>query len=155
LTVKLAEPLSTDQSKEGQYFRATLAVPVVEDGFVIADAGSGVTGEVVESRHPGLFGRAPDLRLTLVQIRTTDNQVVRVETISWNDRGRSRNPVTGTIRSAVGAVGALTGAVHSNGVLAPQNTQTAAANGHNVLLPANTVLEFRLAAPVSLTEHTH
>lgn len=143
LTVKLDQPLSTDQVKEGQYFRATLTVPVVQDGFVIADAGSGVTGEVIEARRAGLFGRAPNLRLVLKQIRATDDQVVPIETISWNDRGRRRNPVAGTVRTFAGAFSqAWVG-------------EEPFVNGlhHNLVLPANTILEFKLAAPVSLTEH--
>lgn len=152
LTVKLIDPLSTERVKEGQYFHATLASPIVRDGFVIAEAGSGVTGKVITSKHAGLFGHAPDLRLVLVELRTTDNQLVHVQTTSWDDRGRGHNLVSGTVRSAFGAVsGAVTGAVRGSGLLAEDRSST---DGRNVFVPSNSILEFRLAAPVSLTERT-
>lgn len=152
LTVKLIDPLSTDHVKPGQYFHATLAAPIVRDGFVIAEPGSGATGKVIASKHAGMFGRAPDLRLILVELRTTDNQIVHVQTTSWDDRGRGHNLVSGTVRSAFGAVsGAVTGAARGSGLVAQDRAST---DSRNVFLPTNSLLEFRLAAPVSLTEHT-
>lgn len=156
VTVRLAQPLSTDQTKTGDYFHATLEAPIIQDGFVIADVGSGATGQVIRSRRGGMFGRAPDLTLDLVQIRTTDNQVIRVLTTSWSDMGHSHNPVSGTFRSAVGAVsGALTGAAHGSGLVSEPSGDTGVGKDRNLALPPNTVVQFRLAAPVSLTEHTH
>jgi hypothetical protein len=141
LKVKLAEPLSTDGSKSGQYFHATLAEPIVRDGFVIAKSGSGVTGKVLAAKHANMLGRVADLRLVLVEIRTADNRIVHVQTASWDDRGRSHNLLTRTVRSTVDAFsGAVAGA-------APFR------NGSNITLPANAILEFQLAAPVSFSEH--
>ena len=156
ITVRLGELLSTDQNKSGEYFRATLLSPITQEGFVIADVGSGVTGQIVRSKRGGLLGRAPDLTLVLVQLRTTDNQIVHVLTTSWNDAGPSHNPVSGTFRSAFGAVsGALTGAVRGSGLMPEQSVEPSTNNGRSIILPPNTTLQFRLAAPVSLTEHTH
>ena len=153
LTVRLTRPLSTESSAKGQYFRAILQSPIVKDGFIIADAGSPVEGEVIESKRAGMFGRA-NLRLTLLQLHTTDNQDVRIETESWDDRGRSRNPVTAPIRTAFGAtVGAFDSVAHGSGLVQQQNADKLK-NGRNVTLPPNSVLQFRLAAPVTLTEHT-
>jgi len=152
LRVKLVDSLSSDRAKEGEYFHATLATPIVRDGFVIAEPGSGATGKVIASRHAGMFGRAPDLRLVLVELRTTDNQVVHVQTMPWDDRGRGHNLVSGTVRSAFGAVsGAVSGAARGSGLVAQERTST---DSRNVFLARNSLLEFRLAAPVSLTEHT-
>jgi hypothetical protein len=154
LTVKLTEPLSTDHTKEGQYFRATLAAPITRDGFVIAEAGSALTGKVIASKRGGMFGRAPDLRLILVDLQTTDNQIVRIQTTSWDGRGQGHNPLSGTVRSAVGAVsGALTGAARGSGLI-PEDTGTPFTDSRNVVLPGNAILQFRLATPLSLTEHT-
>jgi hypothetical protein len=156
LTVKIADTLSTDQAKKGQVFRATLQSPVVSDGFVIADAGSVVTGQIIESKRAGKLGGAPDLSLVLVEIRTTDNQSVHIETRSWEDRGQSHNLVMAPIRSAIGAVsGAVTSAARASGIGPEQDGEPTVKNGRNVVLPANTILQFRLAAPVSLTEQAH
>jgi hypothetical protein len=154
LTVKLTEPLSTDHAKAGQYFRATLAVPLTRNGVVIADAGSGVTGEVVAAKRLGMFGRAPDLRLVLVELRTTDNQIVHIQTSSWDARGRGYNPVSGTVRSAFGAVsGALAGAARGSGLVA-EDDGARFTGSRNVFLPANSILEFQLATPLSVIERT-
>lgn len=154
LTVKLTKGLSTDQTKQGQFFQAILASPIIRDGFVLAETGSAVTGEVVRAKRAGLFGRAPELRLTLLDIHASDNQVARIQTTLWDYTGRSHNVVTGTFRSAMGAVtGAVQGAARGSGITSQQ--KNAAVNGRTILVPANTVLEFRLLAPVSLTERFH
>jgi hypothetical protein len=156
LLVKVADTLSTDRARKGQLFRATLQSPVVSDGVTIAEAGAAVTGQVIESKRAGKFGSAPDLRLILVDIHSTDNQTVRVETVSWNDRGRSHNPVTGPIRSAIGAVsGVVTRASRDGAIVPEQSSEAAVRNGRDLILPANAVLQFRLAAPVSVTEQAH
>jgi type IV secretory pathway VirB10-like protein len=140
ISVRLSDPLSTDQAKKGQHFHASLASPIIQDGIVLAEAGSTVTGEVVEAKRAGVFHGPPELRLALVQIHTTDNQDVRIATTSWDERARSHNPLATTIRKTVDAV---------SDVLAVPMMR-----GHNLVVPANTILEFRLAAPLSLTEHT-
>jgi hypothetical protein len=132
INVTLGETISTDETKRGGYFRAILASPIVKDGFIIAEAGSAVRGQVVASKGTGLFGRRPELRLTLCDIRTTDNQLVRIQTYQWDEKGRSHHAVTVPFRSAFD-------------VLAARNPGT-------LLLPPNTALQFRLIAPVSITE---
>ncbi len=144
LIVKLAEPLSTDHVKKGRSFLASLESPIVRDGFVIAEAGSQVTGDVIESKRSGVFGRAPDLRLILVKIHTTDDQDVRIETTSWDGRDQSHRPAGGAMRNVFGA---FSEAWISEAPFVKGH--------HNLILPENTTLQFRLAAPVSLTEHTH
>lgn len=135
LNVNLSQTISTDQAKKGQFFTGVLTNSIIRDGFIIAQAGSSVSGEVLLAKRGGFFGRRPELKLVLIAIRTTDNQAVRVETNAWEDLGRGHNPVTSPFRSAIGAVGA-----HGSGTLT---------------LPANTTLQFRLAAPISITENTH
>jgi hypothetical protein len=135
VNITLWETVSTDQAKKGRYFRAILASSIVKDGLIIAQAGSAVTGQVVTSKGTGLFGHRPELRLTLCDIRTTDNQVVRIQTYQWDEKGRSHHLVTGPFRSAFD-------------VLAARNPGT-------LVLPPNTALQFRLAAPVSITERPH
>ena len=154
ITVKLTQALSTDQAKPGQLFQATLTSPILRDGFVLAEAGSLVTGEVVRAKRAGLFGRAPDLRLMLIDIHASDNQVARIHTTFWDDTGRSHNVVSGTLRSAMGAVtGAVQGAARGSGIVSQQKSSVV--SDRTIFLPANTVLDFRLVAPVSLTERFH
>lgn len=156
LIVKLNSAISTSHTAKGEYFWATLEKPIVRDGFIIADAGSPVKGEIIAAKHGGVFHGAADLRLILVELHTTDKQAVPIESASLDDHGRARNPVTGTIRSAFGAtVGVLTG-THGDGSFVPQQETEARTGkkGRDIMLPANTLLQFQLAAPVSLTEHT-
>jgi hypothetical protein len=155
LIVKLNSAISTNHAAKGDYFWATLEKPIVRDGFIIADAGSPVKGEIIEAKHGGVFRRSADLRLVLIELHTTDKQTVPIESAYLDDRGHGRNPVTGTIRSAFGAtVGALTG-MRGDGSFVPDQDAEARTvkNGRNITLPANTLLQFQLAAPVSLTEH--
>ena len=147
LKVRLTQPVSTDGGSKGQLFNATLLSPIVQDGYVIADSGAPVTGEIVESKRAGKFGGTADLQLVLVEMHTTDQQDVRIESTSWNDHGRSHRLITAPFR----VLGALSGS-HGSGA---QEYNVAAVHGRNITLPADTVLQFELAAPVSLTEHVH
>ncbi len=155
VNVKLEEPLSTEQAKKGKLFHASLASPIVTDGFVVAQAGSGVTGKVLESRRAGVFGRRPELQLVLLDIQATDKQVVPVQTGTWDDTGRAHNPLESTMRSAVGAVsGAVTGAARGSGMM-PEQCDRCESSSRIIMLPANTTLQFRLVAPVLVTERKH
>lgn len=153
LAVRLADSLSTDQSSQGQFFRATLVDRIVRDGFVLAESVAPVMGQVLTLKRARVFGGAPVMRLALMDLRTTDNQLVRIQTSVWEGLGRSHNLIAGTFHSALGAVsGAVTGAVRGSGLFPEVKAQDPVAKGRKIYVPANTVLQFRLAAPVSLTE---
>ena len=73
LVVRLIETVSTDHNYAGDTFHAALDVPLILDGFIIADKGSKVLGKISSAQKSGM-------QLTITEINTTDGQRVPVET---------------------------------------------------------------------------
>jgi hypothetical protein len=73
LPVRIGETISVSQYKAGDSFLATLDLPLVVDGWVIAEKGSRLEGRVVEVAS----GR---VRVELVRLSTSDGQHVPIRT---------------------------------------------------------------------------
>ena len=80
LSVRLNQTLSTEKNYPGDTFRATLTAPLIVDGFIIADRGSRVQGQVVEADRSGRVKGRANMELALTEINTTDGQRVRIQT---------------------------------------------------------------------------
>jgi hypothetical protein len=130
IPVRLVDGLSTERSKPGDLFTATLDQELIADDFVIAERGARVEGRVVAAnsgnRQPGVAG----LTLALTRLQTSDGQNVSIRTDSFE---RHAEPV------------------HVNGVAAESHSggDTSIA----ATLPPRTQIRFRLGQPVTLTEH--
>ena len=130
------------------------------NGVVVAESGATVFGRVVNARKaPRLHGRA-DLSLTISNIETRDNGLLRIRTETWEEKGAHSN-VVNAAKSATGAavgavVGAVTGAAEGAGLLSgTQNhdrTGGFMASKRTVVLPTGTTIGFVVAAPLSVTE---
>lgn len=159
--VRLGETLSTDHNYTGDTFRGVLQNPIIQDGFIIADRGSKVLGRIVNAQKAGHMEGAADLNLTLTEINTTDGQRVGIQT-NTNDRKGPTNTGQQTAKIAGGAaLGAIIGAVAGGGKGAAIGAGAGGAAGTGAVMlghtkpsvfEAETVLSFRLAAPVTLTE---
>lgn len=161
LTIRLGETLSTDHNYTGDTFRGTLDSPVVMDGFIIADKGSRILGRIVQAEKAGHFEGAATLTLSVTEINTTDGQRVVVQT-NTNERKANANGGQNGAKIAGGAaLGAIIGALAGGGKGAAIGAGAGGAAGTGVamashtkacVIPTETLLSFRLAAPVTLTE---
>lgn len=161
VAVRLGETLSTDHNYTGDTFRGTLEAPIIMDGFIIADRGSRVLGRIVNAQKAGHFEGASSLVLAVTEINTTDGQHVTVQT-NTNERKANANAGQNTAKVAGGAaLGAIIGAIAGGGKGAAIGAGAGGAAGTGVamashtkacVIPVETQLSFRLAAPVTLTE---
>lgn len=161
VSVRLGETLSTDHNYTGDTFRGTLQSPIIQDGFIIADRGSKVLGRIVNAQKAGHLEGPADLNLTVSEINTTDGQRVSVQT-NTNDRKGPTNTGQNTAKIAGGAaLGAIIGAVAGGGKGAAIGAGAGGAAGTGAVMlshtkaavfEAETILNFRLAVPVRLTE---
>ena len=156
--VRLGETLDTHKNRAGDRFLATLDEPLVVDGKIVVPKGASFTGRVDECKPSGrLKGRAV-LSLSLVAF-DLDGKHYRIDTSDSgrvSGRHRRRNIVliaggagTGATIGAVagGPVGAVVGA----GAGAGTGTIVAVVTGKkNVRIPVETVMHFKLRAPVDL-----
>ena len=161
LTIRLGETLSTNQNYAGDVFRGTLAYPIIRNGFIIADKGSKVLGQVVGVARPRRMKGVAELNVTLTEINTTDGQRIRVDTTSSIRQGGS-DKQTGAAEIAGGAaLGALIGALGGGGKGAAIGVGAGAAAGTGValathakpaVLASESQLAFQLTRPVTITE---
>jgi hypothetical protein len=160
LTVRLNEPLSSDHNRPGDVFTATVAQPLVVEGFVIARRGQTIAGQVTEAQKAGRFKGTSRLGVELTEITLVDGQQlpVRTQLIEYTGGtsvGRDATAIATTagLGAAVGAaaeggfgagMGALAGAGASTiGVLLTRGRAT-------VVYPEAT-LTFRTLAPVPVS----
>lgn len=159
--VRLDQGLSTERDFAGDRFQASLAEPFVVDGLVIAERGARVTGRVVESRKAGRLNGTSAIRLALTTFYTSDGQKVAISTDPWSRQGDSS---AGTDAAKIGggaALGAIIGALAGGGTVAVIGAgvgggaglgMVAATRGKPANVPSETVIPFRLALGMTLTE---
>jgi hypothetical protein len=159
--IRLGETLSTEHNYPGDTFRGTLDQPIVMDGFVIADRGSKVLGQVVNAERAGRVRGVSDLNLSLNEISTTDGQQIRITTDAFEKHGLSSKGEDTAKIVAGAALGAIIGALGGGGKGAAIGAGAGGAAGTGAVLatrgkaamiPAETRMQFRLTAPVTITE---
>jgi len=125
VAVRLIESLSSERGIAGDTFNASLAEPLLVDGLVIAERGARAHGRILGTQRAGLVSGASSLDLELTMVETSDGQKVEISTVPWTKRGD-------TFYSAIGSA--------------------AASRGKPVNVPSETVIRFRLASRVTITE---
>jgi len=161
LTVRIAETLSAARNEKGDGFLATLEQPLVIDGFIIAERGARVEGQVVDAERPGRAGGPSHLGVELVRLSTSDGQRVRIRTESFKKDGASsagsdlaKIGVGAAIGAAIGAAaGGGKGAAIGAGVGGAAGTaDVLLTRGKPAEIPVETRISFRVQEPITLTE---
>lgn len=161
LSVRLAESLSTETIKTGDTFQATLADPLIVNGFVIADKGARVTGRVVESTRAGRVKGTASLTLELVDFASTDGQRVAIQTESFTREGATSRGSDAVKVGAGAAIGAALGAIFGGGKGAAIGAASGAGagagtvamtRGKPAVLDVETRIPFQLKSAVTITE---
>ena len=159
--IRLGETVSTDHNYSGDMFRGTLDQAIVSDGFIIADRGSKVLGQVIHAEKAGRTRGVADLSLSLTEINTTDGQRIRIASDTFDKHGQSSKKEDTAKIAGGAALGAIIGALGGGGKGAAIGTGAGAAAGAGTVLvtrgkaaviPAETQIQFRLASPVTITE---
>jgi len=161
LPVRIAETISSAHNQKGDTFMATLDQPLVIDGFVIADRGARVEGEVVDSVAPGRGKNSTRLEIRLVKLSTTDGQHIPIRTDTFHRDGHADNGKDVATVAAGAAIGAAIGGAAGSGKGAGIGAAVGGAAGlADVLLTKSKALEipvesrisFRMAEAVAITE---
>jgi hypothetical protein len=159
IVVRTTTALSTKDMTAGERFAATLHEPLVADGITLAPKGAEVEGVIVESDPGGRVKGVAQLSVALRSIQTTAGKVT-IQTGAYVTEAKSsvkKDVTRGAIMTGVGAaIGAIAGggkgAAVGAGVGAGAGAATAmATRGEPATIPAESVLTFRLKAPVTVT----
>lgn len=158
IVIRLSNSLSSGTSRTGQTFLGTLARPLTIKGRTAFPAGSTVVGTVIDAKSRGkLKGEAIlDLSLTSITVRGRAYPIsTRILENIEKGKGK-RTAVTGGGGAAGGGlIGGIAGGAKGVGIGALVGGATGLVGGaltgnKQIELPAESVLTFRLSAPVRL-----
>jgi hypothetical protein len=154
LRVALLDGLSSDKSKSGDQFQASLMEPVVVDGKTVLARGTKVRGRVVEATQSGRVKGRASIELTLTQILRDEGKSVAISTkpymqVAESTKKRDAGIIAGGagLGAAIGAIaGGGKGAAIGAGVGGGAGTGTVlATKGKEVRFPPEHPLSFTLA----------
>lgn len=157
--VRMIDSLETGVTQPNTAFRGSLAADLVEEGMVVVRQGSTVVGRVIDARDATHYTGNSLLTLELTRINAT-GQPLSIVTDPYTEQGKGRGSNTakkvgggailGGIIGAIagGGKGAAIGSVAGGGIGAGANTIT---RGQQVSIPAETIVRFRLSAPLQVT----
>ncbi len=158
LTVRTSEPLDTRRLQDGDYFQVTVAADVFEGNALAIPRGAVLQGRVLQVNKAGVFRGSAGLALQLTTLNLSGQSYPLATDIFVSDtRGKGGYTAANTVGGA--AIGALIGAVAGGGggaaigALAGGGTGagiSAATPGPRDVLPPETLLNFHLAAPVTV-----
>ncbi|HUB29284.1 MAG TPA: hypothetical protein VL967_06285 [Terracidiphilus sp.] len=160
LRVRLDSDLGSNISHPGDTFTATVADPVVVDGTTVIPRGARAEGTVVDAKPLGRFKGGAQLTVRLERVHTRwGSYPVATSSIDNAEKGKGKR--TAVIAGGGAALGGLIGGLAGGGkgaaigLLAGGGAGTAgsAFTGNKpILLPAETLLTFRLEHRVHITE---
>ncbi len=169
LRVMTNQPVSTRQTRTGAGLMFTLSEDVVVDDVLIIPRGATVHGTVVESRQAGSLTGSPDLVLKLTSLEM-GGRSYPLYTYQLKVTGASKTKPTETKVKGGAVIGAVVGGIFSGsakgdttavGKLAGMGTGaalgagvgaalSAATPGPILSIPAESQMDFYLAAPISV-----
>lgn len=158
IRVQLDQTLSTRSSQAGEPFSGTLASPVQVNGQTIIRSGAQASGTVIEAKKQGRFAGQAILAVRLESVRDNGrNYPVQTSTVERFERGKGKRSALLTgggagLGALIGGLtgggdGALIGGLVGGGGGAAGSAFT---GSHNLVLPAESILTFRLENDVRI-----
>jgi hypothetical protein len=157
--VRLTETLDSKTAQSNDVFHGSVAGDLGTQGVIAVPRGTPVMGRIVDAREAAHFKGAALLSIELTQLNTRGKSVSLVtDTFTKEGEGRGKNTATKTGGGA--ALGAIIGGLAGGGKgaviggLAGGAAGTgvnAATRGQQAVIPTETLVNFRLQSPVTLT----
>jgi hypothetical protein len=161
ITVRTTSTLSTKTQQSGEAFTASLAEPLVVGSAVIAPKGSIVEGKVVEADAGGRVKGVAQISVRLARLTTGQGRNVDLST-NVIAREAATSKKKDAVKVGIGSgVGAAIGAIAGGGKGAAIGAAAGAGAGTGAVLatrgdaatiPSETVLKFKLTAPLTVVQ---
>ncbi len=159
LLIRMIDGVDSSKNHVGDIFHATLETDLTLGNTVVARKGTDVYGRLAESQKSGNFSGKSELQLELTRL-VIDGEDYPVVSSDYTLQGKGQGSQTAK-KVGVGAVaGTIIGAIAGGGKGAAIGAAAGGATGAGVQVltkgaqvkvPSETVLEFRLQQPVTVT----
>jgi hypothetical protein len=159
LPIRLADALDTATTQTGQTIHGILAADIIADDMVAIPRGTPVVGRVVDAKDATHFSGSSLLSIELTQIELK-GQAIPISTSAFSQQGKGRGKNTAVKTGGGAAIGAIIGALAGGGKGAAIGAASggglgagvnAVTKGEQVKIPAETLINFKLQSPVSVT----
>ena len=164
ISVRNNEPINSDTADPGQTYSAVVARDVVDtEGRIAIPKGSNATLVVRAASGQGKIQGRSELALDVASV-SVNGRTYRLETVDLVERGKEgvgTNKRTGVFAGGGAALGGIIGAIAGGGkgaaigALSGAGAGTATqalTRGKSVRVPSETILDFRLEAPIHIRE---
>jgi len=160
LAIRLIDPIDSEKNHTGDTFHATLNAALHSDGEQAVPAGAELIGHLAEVKSAGKFAGQSDLVLQLDSLSFA-GKTYGLETDQYRKTGSSRGKNTAEKVGGGAIVGGIIGALAGGGKGAAIGTAAGAGVGGGaqaasksppIKLPAETVLNFTLQAPITVVQ---
>jgi hypothetical protein len=159
LSIRLIDPLDSEKNQVGDSFRATLNHSVIVGDKTAIPAGADIMGRVVDVKGATHFSGNSVLAVELVSVGM-GGKSYELHTQEYRKEGTARGKNTAAKVGGGAAVGAIIGAIAGGGKGAAIGAAAGAGagtgaqaitKGQKIQWPAETVLSFNLASPLTVT----
>jgi BON domain len=158
ISIRTTDTIDSGKANVGQTFRASLDAPLTSEGRVIVPAGAPATLQIQSVQAAGRIKGSSELsvRVTSIEYR---GKTYPVNSSVYADAGNARGKQTAIKTGAGAAAGAIIGAIAGGGKGAAIGSAAgggagfgwnALTHGQQVKIPSETILTFRLAAPLTV-----
>lgn len=158
LSIRMNQAINVKHAAAGQPFSGTIVNPILVDGDTVIPSGSTAEGMVVQAHKRGHFKGSSVLQLTLTGL-DINGQHYRIDTSSVTRTKKGKGKRSAAFIGGGSGLGMLIGGVATGGMGlligglagAGAGTGVAAFTGNkDITIPAESVVNFKLAAPVQL-----
>src|SRR6266480_3565719 len=159
LLVRMIDGVDSSKNHVGDVFHASLETDLTVGNSVVARKGTDVYGRLAEAKEAGHIAGSAELQLELTRI-VIDSKDYPVVSSDYTLQGKGRGANTAKKVGGGAVAGAIIGAIAGGGKGAAIGAGVGSAagagvqvltKGQQVKVPSETLLEFRLQQPVTLT----
>ncbi|HWW15898.1 MAG TPA: BON domain-containing protein [Candidatus Dormibacteraeota bacterium] len=160
ISIRLIDSIDSEKNQPGDTFHASLNTPLSAEGTVAIPTGTDISGHIVDLRSAGKFKGQSLVVLQLDSI-TANGKSYDLQTDQYRKEGKSRGKNTAEKVGGGAIVGGIIGAIAGGGKGAAIGSAAgagvgggaqAASKGQQIKLPSETVLNFTLQAPLTVSK---
>ena len=159
LLVRMIDGVDSAKNQVGDVFHATLETDLYVNGTFVAKKGTDVYGRLANAQEAGHLSGSAELQLELTRI-VIDGRDYPLVSSDYSMKGQGRGSDTAKKVGGGAIVGAIIGAIAGGGKGAAIGAGAGSAagagvqiftRGQQVKVPSETLLEFRLQQPATVT----